>query len=138
MQILLSLYDLEVYKWEMPMPKLLSYIGVGFFIGGKAVYGVVKYKNVCFYDDIVVSKEHKLYTQGPYQVVRHPGYLAELICLGSTSLIYGSIYGLIPTLIGYALIVIKSCIEDKFLETNIEDYKNYQNEVIYRIFPYFI
>lgn len=38
----------------------------------------------------VLRKDHKLITNGPYAVVRHPGYISLMMCIGGSSLMYAT------------------------------------------------
>jgi protein-S-isoprenylcysteine O-methyltransferase Ste14 len=72
---------------------------------------------------------------GPYQYVRHPGYLGGLLYIIATPLLLGSFWGLIPVIIAVILLVIRTYLEDKTLQAELEGYKDYTNEVRYRILP---
>lgn len=72
---------------------------------------------------------------GPYHRVRHPGYLGSLIYSVATPLILGSFWGLIPVMISLALLIIRTKMEDKTLQNELEGYTQYTREVKYKILP---
>jgi protein-S-isoprenylcysteine O-methyltransferase Ste14 len=38
----------------------------------------------------VLRKDHRLITSGPYAVVRHPGYISLMMCIGGSCLMYAT------------------------------------------------
>jgi protein-S-isoprenylcysteine O-methyltransferase Ste14 len=72
---------------------------------------------------------------GPYAIVRHPGYVAaSLLCLG-IPLPLGSFWALIPAVISYLLLVVRTALEDQTLQAELPGYKEYAQRVRYRLVP---
>ncbi|MEA4847251.1 MAG: isoprenylcysteine carboxylmethyltransferase family protein [Clostridiaceae bacterium] len=76
-----------------------------------------------------------VYYGGPYRYVRHPGYLGSILHRAVTPLLLGSLWGLIPTGVELVLILVRTALEDKTLECELEGYKEYQAKVKYRLIP---
>jgi protein-S-isoprenylcysteine O-methyltransferase Ste14 len=55
---------------------------------------------------------------GPYRVVRHPG------CVG-----------FIPGLVAAALIIVRTALEDRFLQAELPGYQDYTRDVRHRLVP---
>ncbi|NIO37185.1 isoprenylcysteine carboxylmethyltransferase family protein [Candidatus Bathyarchaeota archaeon] len=81
------------------------------------------------------ERDHKVITSGPYNIVRHPGYLAGILFTISIPLIIGSVFAFIPVGIYALLVIIRTWLEDKTLQEELEGYSEYTGQVRYRLFP---
>lgn len=82
------------------------------------------------------ERDHQVCTSGPYKYVRHPGYVAFSAMIASSSLILGSWWGNIPMGMALVLFVIRTSFEDKFLQKELNGYKEYAQKTKYRLIPY--
>lgn len=115
----------------------VTVLGVAVFSAGWALLTWAMVVNPHF-ETIVriqVDRNHRVVTTGPYQVVRHPGYVgAGLWALGSP-LIVGSAYGLLPAGITVGLLVLRTGLEDRTLRAELPGYADYARRVRYRLVP---
>ncbi len=81
------------------------------------------------------DRGHRVITVGPYKIIRHPGYLGGILWIVSTPLIIGSLFGLIPAGIAILLLVIRTILEDKTLQNELNGYPEYSKRVKYKLFP---
>lgn len=81
------------------------------------------------------DRGHFVIDSGPYRWVRHPGYAGGLLAYLATPLLLNSIWLLIPILLNVALYVLRTSLEDRFLQENLEGYREYAKKVKYRLFP---
>jgi protein-S-isoprenylcysteine O-methyltransferase Ste14 len=81
------------------------------------------------------DRDHKVVTSGPYNYVRHPGYLAGLAYIFSAPLIIGSILAFIPAAIYMILIIARTSLEDRTLCRELTGYTEYSKKVRYRLIP---
>jgi protein-S-isoprenylcysteine O-methyltransferase Ste14 len=72
---------------------------------------------------------------GPYQCIRHPGYLGAIIQSIGTALLLGSAWALMPGVTAAALITVRTSLEDRMLRTELTGYNEYMEQVRYRLFP---
>lgn len=82
-----------------------------------------------------VERGHVVVTQGPYNIIRHPGYLGAILFTAATPLLLGSWWALIPGIIGALFFVLRTHLEDRFLQSKLEGYLEYSRQVAYRLIP---
>ena len=81
-------------------------------------------------------KKHKVCDSGPYQYLRHPGYLGAILFDIGTPLMLNSTWALIPAILTVIAIILRTKNEDKSLENELDGYKEYMQKVKYRLFPW--
>ncbi len=84
-----------------------------------------------------IQKErgHTVITSGPYQYVRHPGYLGTGIFDIATALALGSLWALLLAVVLVLLTVIRTALEDKTLHEELDGYRAYAARTRYRLIP---
>jgi protein-S-isoprenylcysteine O-methyltransferase Ste14 len=119
-------------------PPFLYVIASAVYIAGQLVFARARKANNYFSLVVRIQKDrgHKVCESGPYKHIRHPGYLGGLLFTLATPFIFGSLWAVIPTAIGIALILIRTVLEDKTLEKELEGYAEYKKKVRYRMIPY--
>lgn len=80
------------------------------------------------------TQNQQIVTTGPYQFIRHPGYLGLFMLSLARPLVLGSLLGLVPGIIGAVVIILLTVIEDRALQNNLDGYKSYTQTVKYRLF----
>ncbi len=79
--------------------------------------------------DIVLMHKHKLVTQGPYKIIRHPQYLSQILMDVGAGFVTMSYVVLALTIIEIPFVILRASAEEKlFLKHMKEDYKDYQNK----------
>ncbi|HSJ54031.1 MAG TPA: isoprenylcysteine carboxylmethyltransferase family protein [Anaerolineae bacterium] len=79
---------------------------------------------------------HRLVTGGPYGLVRHPGYLSNLLCLAGIGLALSSLVGLGLALFVVPLIVWRISGEEEMLAAELgEEYERYRQQTRWRLLP---
>ena len=81
------------------------------------------------------DRGHKAIANGPYRIVRHPGYLAGIFYILSIPLIIGSAFTFVPAGIYAFLTIIRTLLEDSTLCKELDGYSEYAKRVRYRLFP---
>jgi protein-S-isoprenylcysteine O-methyltransferase Ste14 len=84
---------------------------------------------------VQTERGHQLITSGPYQFIRHPGYLgsaASALC-GAVGL--GSWWALLPAMVAVGFLVRRTILEDRFLLSELAGYREYARKVRYRLLP---
>jgi protein-S-isoprenylcysteine O-methyltransferase Ste14 len=81
------------------------------------------------------DRGHSVVSQGPYGIVRHPGYAGSLFYNLFIPLVLGSTWVYLPVLITLALLVLRTSLEDRTLRTELPGYAEYGDRVRYRLIP---
>ncbi len=125
------------FGWEAPMPIALHLIGLALGIAGWGMFLWALGANAFFSEAVRIQTErgHSVQSSGPYRFVRHPGYLGACLTFLGTPFLLGSRWALIPTLIGIALYVLRTALEDRYLHANLDGYTEYAQQTHYRLIP---
>jgi protein-S-isoprenylcysteine O-methyltransferase Ste14 len=84
---------------------------------------------------IQIDRDHTVANGGPYRWVRHPGYVGYMLFSMATPLIFGSLWGLIPAGVTSLLMVVRTALEDRTLQQELDGYREYAQQVRYRLLP---
>lgn len=84
---------------------------------------------------IQTERGHKVIDTGPYAVVRHPMYVACFLLFPGIALALGSFWALIPAALVSVVLVVRTVLEDRTLQNELEGYKEYASRVRYRLIP---
>lgn len=91
--------------------------------------------NPFFSESVRIHENHQVAQQGPYLLIRHPGYFGNLIgCIGHP-LLFGSWWAFIPAILAIIAFVIRTALEDKTLQEELNGYSDYAEQVRYRLIP---
>jgi protein-S-isoprenylcysteine O-methyltransferase Ste14 len=81
------------------------------------------------------NRGQEVVSSGPYRWVRHPGYAGALLVYLVTPLFLDSALAYVPVLLVLGLYVLRSSLEDKFLQEKLLGYHDYSRRVRYRLLP---
>ncbi len=82
------------------------------------------------------DRDHAVVDSGPYAVVRHPGYVITIFgFIFSTAFLLMSWWAMVPAAAGALTLVVRTALEDRFLQANLEGYREYASRVRYRLVP---
>jgi len=135
--LIISILDGGRFDWEPRIPILVVIIGVVVYTIGQIIVLWAKKANKFFSTVVRIQKDRgqTVCKDGPYCFVRHPGYLGGLLYTIVTPFVLSSFWGLIPTVIAVVLLFIRTHLEDKTLQMELEGYTDYTNETRYRLLP---
>lgn len=81
------------------------------------------------------ERGHSVVHRGPYQLVRHPGYLGSILFSLVCPLVLGSTWVVLPALLSCILIIIRTRLEDATLNAELPGYGEYSAQTRWRLFP---
>ncbi len=93
--------------------------------------------NKYFSTIVRIQKErgHTVQTGGPYHFVRHPGYASLLVSYITIPVALGSLWACIPLALLVVNLFVRTALEDRTLQNELEGYKDYAAHVRYRLLP---
>lgn len=133
----LSGLDAVRFGWA-PLPAWALFLGLGLQVGGHAVVIWAMLVNAHFegYVRIQEDRDHRVCAEGPYSIVRHPGYVGMSLMLVAIPCLLGSLWGLLPAGLCVGLLLIRTALEDRFLRAHLDGYQDYARRVRGRLIPW--
>ena len=125
------------FGWSGSFPLVLPILGVVFLVIGNALVLWAMKENRFFSGVVRIQKErgHHTVTTGPYNIVRHPGYLGSIIITIGLPFALASCWALIPAAVVIIISVFRTILEDNTLKKELENYSDYAKNVRYRLIP---
>jgi len=118
------------------LPKGVSIGAAVVFLVAYILYAEVLRENTYLSRTIEAQENQKVIDTGLYGIVRHPMYSVTLLLFLSMPLVLGSIYSFLIFL-AYPFIIAKRIKdEEKFLEKELDGYREYKQKVKYRLIPF--
>lgn len=84
---------------------------------------------------IQTDRGHEVVSSGPYRWIRHPGYAGALVSFWATPFFLDSLWAFIPVALITAALVIRTHLEDRTLQNELDGYRDYVRQVSYRLLP---
>ncbi len=131
-------FDVGRLHLSRNVPVVLSVIGLVAFIAASGFQAWAMSVN-SFYSPVIhiqAERGHRVVTRGPYRILRHPAYFANIIAVPASALAIGSWLGLIPAAACCALTIWRARKEDSFLRQNLAGYREYMEEVRGGVLPH--
>jgi len=123
--------------WSPPFPAWLMGSGVGVLMAGWALLVWAMTTNRFFSSVVRIQTDrgHTVVSSGPYQFVRHPGYVSMMVSALGAIAMFGSVWAVIPTVLLISLVIVRTALEDQTLQNELPGYKDYAARVRYRLLP---
>jgi protein-S-isoprenylcysteine O-methyltransferase Ste14 len=125
------------FGWSPQLTLAIHLAGLAFMALGQGLFTWAMASNKFFSTSvrIQVERDHTVASGGPYRYVRHPGYVGYIVSMCATALALGSLWALIPAGIVMCLFVVRTALEDRTLQEELEGYKDYAQRVRHRLLP---
>lgn len=124
------------HLWS-PLPVWCWPFGLLVLISGFIVSAWAMGCNRHFEGTIRIQSEigHSVVDSGPYRSIRHPGYLGLILWALAGPLIYLSGWALVPALVVVGWLVLRTALEDRFLQRELTGYADFAQRTRYRLLP---
>jgi protein-S-isoprenylcysteine O-methyltransferase Ste14 len=134
--LLVAGFDVR-FGWTGSVAPSIPVIGVIGYGLGYALFSWAMISNAYFSTVVRLQEDrgHQVCDKGPYQFVRHPGYVGAVIQSLSLPLLLGSLLGFIPGVLAALLIIVRTALEDRTLREKLVGYVEYAGRVRYRLLP---
>ena len=127
----------ERYGWSPQISLWVQGVAIIVAVLGSALATWAMLSNTFFSGTVRIQEErgHTVVSGGPYRYVRHPGYLAGILFDVATPLILGSLWALVPAGLTVCAFVVRTALEDRTLQEELDGYREYAQRVRYRLLP---
>lgn len=135
--ILVGALDGGRFQWSSEIALALIILGYVIYLSGNLLAAWAVNSNPFFSSEsrLQTDRNQQVTRRGPYQFVRHPGYLATILLWPVVGLTLGSWWAVIPGVLAAVSMLIRTVYEDKMLHANLPGYAEYAGHVRYRLFP---
>lgn len=134
--LILAAMDAGRFGWShVPtVVRVFGWLGLG---GAIVIVWRVMAENTYLSERVRIQAErgHQVVTTGPYQYVRHPMYAGVILAELSVPLALGSWWALVPAILIVLLFILRTMLEDRTLMVELNGYKDYAEQVRYRLIP---
>ncbi len=123
--------------WSDPVSPVINVVGLALLAVGIALLTWAMMVNRFFEGTVRIqqSRGQQVTTTGPYQYVRHPGYVAVILQFIATPLALGTWVAWIPAGIGIVLFIVRTALEDRTLIAELPGYAEFTKNTKARLFP---
>lgn len=125
------------HGWTTNMPAALQIIALVLAVAGYAITVWATASNAFFSLTVRIQKErgHTVATGGPYRFLRHPSNLGQIVLYLAVPTMLGSWWAGLTGVACALLIILRTVLEDRTLQTELAGYKEYAEKVRYRLIP---
>ncbi len=125
------------FGWSVPYPFWLQAAALLLFLLGYVLLDWAAVVNQFFSTTVRIQGErgHITVTRGPYRIIRHPGYLGLILCVLAQPLMLSSLWALIPAIVTMIILFTRTGLEDRCLRDELAGYREYTQDVRYRLLP---
>lgn len=125
------------YQWSAGFSLPVEMLGLALILAGYLLASYAFVENAFFSGTVRIQGErgHKVVSSGPYAWMRHPGYSGSLLASLGIPLLLDSAWAFIPVVIFGVFFVLRTRLEDRFLQANLTGYRKYAQRVRYRLLP---
>jgi protein-S-isoprenylcysteine O-methyltransferase Ste14 len=127
----------ERFGWPGSIPFAIQVAAFVLLALSYALFAWAMVSNKFFSTIVRIQKErgHTVQTGGPYRFVRHPGYASLLVSYLTIPVALGSLWAFLPVALLAANLFVRTALEDRTLQDELEGYKKYAGQVRYRLIP---
>jgi protein-S-isoprenylcysteine O-methyltransferase Ste14 len=124
------------FRWSIPNNGLLG-LGLALAFCSQMFVLWAMASNPFFATTVRIQNDrgHTVTNNGPYRLVRHPGYLGSVFYNLVAPLVLGSLWTFLPAALTIALIITRTGLEDRTLRAELPGYREYATVVRYRLIP---
>jgi protein-S-isoprenylcysteine O-methyltransferase Ste14 len=133
--VVVGLDELLGWSASFSLPiKIIALIAIllGYALGS---YALIENR---FFSGVVrlqTDRGHQVVSSGPYRWMRHPGYAGALLTYLAIPLFLDSSWAFLPTVFISIVLIMRTHLEDRFLQDELVGYRDYAIRVQYRLLP---
>ncbi len=125
----------ERFGWTGQMGLATHIVAFVAYVLGGAVFSWAMISNAYFSTAVRIQDErgHAVCNTGPYRFVRHPGYVGAILQSLVAPLMFGSLWALLPGAMAALSLIIRTALEDRMLQEELDGYREYAERTRYRL-----
>ena len=125
------------FGWTQPLALATQLMAVVIYAAGSGLFGWSMVTNAFFSTAVRIQDDRgqTVCDKGPYRFVRHPGYVGFIIQTLAAPMMLDSLWALIPGVLSALLLVVRTALEDRTLQQELDGYIEYAGRVRYRLLP---
>lgn len=123
--------------WSPPFSAPVKLVALVVILAGYAWGSYAMAENRFFSGMVRIQTDrgHHVVSSGPYRWMRHPGYAGALLAYLATPLLLDSRWAFLPAAFITVSLIIRTALEDRALQDELEGYRDYAGRVRYRLVP---
>jgi protein-S-isoprenylcysteine O-methyltransferase Ste14 len=127
----------ERLSWTPDLPDYIQIIALGTIFLGTLIgtWAMVVNRFFSSHVRIQADRGHTVISTGPYRVIRHPGYAGGILAWIATPVFFSSYWVAIPSILVITLTIIRTALEDRILQEELQGYREYTERVRFRLLP---
>ena len=124
-----------LFDWSPPFSMPVKILALVIILAGYALgsYALIENRFFSGMVRIQTDRGHQVVSSGPYRWIRHPGYAGALLTYLATPFFLDSRWAFLPVVFITIVLVIRTNLEDKVLQNELEGYRDYARRVRYRL-----
>ena len=126
-----------LYGWSPPFSLPVKLLALFAILAGYILGTLALMENRFFSGMVRIQTErgHRVVSSGLYGWIRHPGYAGALLTYLATPFFLDSRWALLPAVFITIVLIIRTRLEDKALQDELEGYRAYAERVRYCLLP---
>jgi protein-S-isoprenylcysteine O-methyltransferase Ste14 len=126
-----------LFGWSAGFSLPVEVLALAAILAGYALGSYALIENAYFSGMVRIQTDRgqRVVSSGPYRWVRHPGYVGALLVYLATPLFLDSAWTFVPVLFLTVVLIIRTNLEDKTLQVELDGYRDYAQRVRYRLLP---
>ncbi len=123
--------------WSAPFSLPVRILALAVILAGYTLgsYALIENRFFSGMVRIQTDRGHHVVSSGPYRWIRHPGYAGALLTYLATPLFLDSGWVFLPAVFIAVALVVRTALEDRTLQDELEGYRDYASKVRYRLLP---
>lgn len=127
----------KLFDWPPTFSLPLKILALAMILIGYVLSSYAFIENRFFSSTVRLQTDRgqQVVSSGPYCWMRHPGYAGGLLIYLATPILLDSIWAFLPTILVVVFVIIRTSLEDRFLQAELAGYREYAQRVRYRLLP---
>lgn len=125
------------FGWSPDLPDWIQIIALILIQIGSLIGSWAMVVNRYFSSQVRIQKDRGqiVVREGPYRIVRHPGYAGGLLSWLAAPVFFSSLWVILPTALVIIASLIRTALEDRTLQEELPGYEEYTEQTKYRLVP---